>query len=142
LEPTISATQPWEYSGQQKRSDSWDNSHPYRAGERFAGRASITGKFFNGLDDLACPLHGLKAERSEYDLALGAVDKRRLEHVLEFLDACTQCRLSHVTGGSRAAEVPIFGDSREVAEVAERWQRFHRCFRLSNVEKLVGSINR
>jgi len=61
-------------------------------------------------DDLAGTLDRVEAKRGQDDVALCAVDQRRLEHVLELLDAGAQGRLGHAAGLGSAAEMAMVGE--------------------------------
>ena len=125
LEPGIGATQTRQHARQQEWADSRDRAHSQRAAKRLPPSAGGTRKLLEIRDDLACTLDRVEAKRGQDDVALCAVDQRRLEHVLELLDAGAQGRLGHAAGLGRAAEMAMVGERHQVAQMPYGRQMLH-----------------
>src|SRR5215467_1348226 len=125
LEPGIGATQVRQHARQQEWADSRDRAHSQRAAKRLPPSAGGTRKLLKIHNDLAGTLDRVEAKRGQHDVALGAVDQRRLEHVLELLDAGAQGRLGHAAGLGSATEMAMVGERHQVAQMPYRRQMLH-----------------
>src|SRR6516225_9808369 len=125
LEPGIGATQTRQHARQQEWADSRNRAHSQRAAKRLPPSAGGTRKLLEIHDDLAGTLDRVEAKRGEDDVALGAVDQRRLEHVLELLDASAQGGLGHAAGLGSAAEMAMVGERHQVAQMPYGGQMLH-----------------
>src|SRR6516165_4359538 len=128
LESGIGATQIRQHARKQEWADSRDRAHSQRAAKRLPPSAGGTRKLLEIHDDLAGTLDHVEAKRGEDDVTLGAVDQRRLEHVLELLDAGAQGRLGHAASLGSAAEMAMVGERYQVAQMPYGRQMLH-CYR-------------
>src|SRR5262249_51073957 len=125
LEPGIGATQIRQHPRQQEWANSGDRAHSQRAAKRLLRSAGGTRKLLEIHDGLAGTLERGEAKRGQDDVALGAVAQRRLEHVLELLDAGAQGRLGHAAGLGSAAELAMVGERHQVAQMPYGGQMLH-----------------
>ena len=79
----------------------------------------LAGRVLDRVEDVARALEEVRAGRGQLDLALVAQQQRRADLLLELADLLAQRRLGHVQPLRRAAEVQLFRDDDEVAQMAE-----------------------
>lgn len=128
IEPELRIAPPQgrQAARQQEGADRRDDAETQRAGERLPAHPRRLHQVVHAAQDVLRPLDDRLAEGRHDDPAAGAVDQRRLQQVLQLLDAGAERRLGDVAGLRRPAEMAVARQLHEMPQLPQGRRISHR----------------